>query len=124
MKREQKILYGLLALVIFFIIWKFFFNKNENFTLISQSGDGIFGGQPVVGRCGLLEQSGWNFGNGACEDYDNCVWNRGQCQRRPEYCTMEAQHNGWGDYDRECCNRPGGNHGHNPRRDCRNRAGY
>ena len=33
MKREQKILYGLLALVIFFIIWKFIFKKNENFAL-------------------------------------------------------------------------------------------
>ena len=36
MKREQKILYGLLALVIFFIIWKFIF-KNENFALGSMA---------------------------------------------------------------------------------------
>jgi hypothetical protein len=33
MKRKQQILYGLLALVIMFIIWKFMFNNTDNFSV-------------------------------------------------------------------------------------------
>ena len=49
-KQQQQILYGLLALVIIFIIYKYMFKKTDNFSI-----GGQFGWKRILGCAGRAE---------------------------------------------------------------------
>ena len=62
-RKQQQILYGLLALVIIFIIYKCMFQKTDNFSIGSPS---CFGG--------LCSSRPCNHSRSNCYKYDECEW--------------------------------------------------
>jgi hypothetical protein len=80
-RKQQQILYGLLALVIIFIIYKYMFKKTDNFSIGAPGGCGIFGcgrnPEPDYGEVRRSECIGIS-GPGArmrCGRASACHWN-------------------------------------------------